>query len=358
LTAATVGGFLLLGLGASVGVPLGTQPEEPERIASEPSDRSGQEDDRLVEVELLGTIRVEGTPLVAGRLRVHGPAGELVASARTDDSGAWEVAGRLPSEVTVVLDLDSLPDDVELRDPARSEQPLMLEEGDRRFVVFPVDYSIVADGLDEREQTGRCPPPHDAPAVDAEQYDEPPPREVDEQATYLATIETTCGRIVLELDAAGAPMATSNFVFLSREGFYDGIGFHRVIEGFMIQGGDPEGTGTGGPGYTFGDELGSAEEHFEAVRERLESEGAMAPADVGGGYDRGRLAMANAGPGTNGSQFFITQGDPAILPAPTYTLFGEVVSGMEVVDRIANVPAEGELAMEPVRIIGIDIEER
>ena len=220
-------------------------------------------------------------------------------------------------------------------------------------------------GADEEP---RCPDPEDAPEVDAQQYDEPPPMEIDEDATYAATMETTCGTIVLELDAAGAPMATNNFVFLAREGFYDGVGFHRIIPDFMIQGGDPEGTGAGGPGYAFEDELGPAREHFEAERQRLlgqleeqgdlEPEGDVDPEEVPGGYPRGVLAMANSGPDTNGSQFFITHGDPAILPGPDYTLFGEVVEGMDVVDLIATEPAQSDQALEPVRIISIDIDER
>jgi cyclophilin family peptidyl-prolyl cis-trans isomerase len=221
-------------------------------------------------------------------------------------------------------------------------------------------------GADEPE--GACPPPDDAPEVDAEQYDEPPPLEIDEDASYLATIDTTCGRIEVELDPAGAPMATNNFVFLAREGFYDGVIFHRVIEDFMIQGGDPEGTGTGGPGYTFEDELGPAEQAYEEVRsellEQLEEEGQLEPDGdvdpdtVPGGYPRGVLAMANSGPDTNGSQFFITRNDPAILPGPDYTLFGEVVEGMDVVDLIATEPTDPQdRPLEPVRIISIEISE-
>jgi cyclophilin family peptidyl-prolyl cis-trans isomerase len=350
------GGLLLLGLGVPLGVSLATQPDESERTSSESSDRL-ETTHGLVEATVFGRFRLEGDGLGDVRLRVLDPNGDYVTATRTDASGAWEVSGRLPAEITVVLDLDSLPDDVVLRDPTRAAQTVVLEEGHRRAVLFATE-SMLTDDLDDRGQAGQCPPPHDAPEVDADRYDEPPPAELDLQATYLATIETTCGRIVLELDAVGAPMATSNFVFLAREGFYDGVGFHRVVEGFMIQGGDPEGTGTGGPGYTFGDELGPAEAHFQEVRRRLESEGDLGPNGVRGGYERGRLAMANAGPDTNGSQFFITQGDPTVLPEPAYTLFGKVVSGMDVVDRIANDPAEGELAVEPVRIIGIDIEER
>lgn len=228
------------------------------------------------------------------------------------------------------------------------------------------------DPTGDDPQAVECPPAEDVPDVDVEEYDEPPAMEIDEDATYVATVDTTCGTIVLELDAAGAPMATNNFVFLAREGFYDGVLFHRVIDDFMIQGGDPDGDGTGGPGYTFDDELGPAEEHYDQVRENvlaelaeLEDEGEIDPEQqldpemVPGGYEQGRLAMANSGPDTNGSQFFITHGDPAILPGPDYTLFGEVVEGFDVVDAIATQPTDGgDRPEEPIHIRSIEIEER
>ncbi|MBW3577458.1 MAG: peptidylprolyl isomerase [Actinobacteria bacterium] len=137
--------------------------------------------------------------------------------------------------------------------------------------------------------------------------------QIDPQRDYSATVETTEGTIELNLLVADSPRTVNNFVFLARNGFYDGVIFHRVIEGFMIQGGDPTGTGRGGPGYRFEDEL-------ELARQR--------------GYPRGTVAMANAGPDTNGSQFFIVQRD-APLP-PNYSVFGEVGVGMDVVDEIAS----------------------
>jgi cyclophilin family peptidyl-prolyl cis-trans isomerase len=129
------------------------------------------------------------------------------------------------------------------------------------------------------------------------QYDAAPELTIDLDKSYSATLDTNHGEIVVEFDAVRSPQAVNNFVFLAREGFYDGVIFHRVIEGFMIQGGDPTGSGTGGPGYRFRDEI----------------EGT-------GSYDRGVVAMANAGPNTNGSQFFICHND-AGLPH-SYTIFG------------------------------------
>ncbi|HET7846469.1 MAG TPA: peptidylprolyl isomerase [Acidimicrobiia bacterium] len=145
----------------------------------------------------------------------------------------------------------------------------------------------------------------------ANQYPSAPDLVIDLDKTYTATLETNHGVIEIEFDAVRSPLAVNNFVFLSREGFYDGVIFHRVIEDFMIQGGDPTGTGTGGPGYKFRDEL--------------EGEGS---------YSRGTVAMANAGPNTNGSQFFICHQDVG-LPH-SYTIFGKVTSGLDVVDSIAG----------------------
>ncbi|MSU54953.1 MAG: peptidylprolyl isomerase [Candidatus Taylorbacteria bacterium] len=131
------------------------------------------------------------------------------------------------------------------------------------------------------------------------------------------TIDTSMGKIVLELYPEDAPLASKNFITLAEKGFYNGVIFHRVIPGFMIQGGDPQGLGTGGPGYKFADELSPNTPSAKV------------------GYQKGVLAMANSGPNTNGSQFFIML---ANNPLPhSYTIFGHVVSGQEVVDSIGGV---------------------
>jgi len=138
------------------------------------------------------------------------------------------------------------------------------------------------------------------------QWTSPPPMQIDPAKSYIATLHTTRGNIVIELLPKAAPITVNNFVFLARQGFYDGVTFHRVIKDFMAQGGDPTGTGSGGPGYQFQDEISTLT--FDSA---------------------GVLAMANAGPGTNGSQFFITY-----VPTPWldghHTIFGKVISGMEV----------------------------
>jgi cyclophilin family peptidyl-prolyl cis-trans isomerase len=135
------------------------------------------------------------------------------------------------------------------------------------------------------------------------------------------TLETSKGSIVFETYNSDAPKATENFVKLANQGFYNGIIFHRVIEGFMIQGGDPTGTGRGGPGYSFEDELSPSADSYKT------------------GYTRGTVAMANSGPNTNGSQFFIMHKDNPLPHA--YTIFGKVISGMEVVDAIATTAVDG-----------------
>lgn len=201
---------------------------------------------------------------------------------------------------------------------------------------------------------GACPPtPDDVPEVTSQLYDEAPEVTIDEDATYTATVATTCGDIVLELDAAAAPVTVNNFVFLAGEGYYDGVGFHRVIDGFMIQGGDPAGTGCGRedcltpggdpgfPGYTIPDELDAAE---AVVAEE-------------GGYPPGSLAMAKtAEPDSAGSQFFIVEAEDGHPLPPDYPLFGQVVEGMDVVEAIALGPVSGDAALDPVVITSITIE--
>ena len=138
----------------------------------------------------------------------------------------------------------------------------------------------------------------------------PPAHEIDENATYEVTIATDKGDIVMELDPQLAPTTVNNFVALARQGFYDNLTFHRVVPEFVIQGGDPEGSGRGGPGYRFADE------------------------PVRGEYTLGAVAMANAGPDTNGSQFFICIDDCQDKLQPLYNLFGHVTSGIEVAQAI------------------------
>lgn len=140
-------------------------------------------------------------------------------------------------------------------------------------------------------------------------FSAPPSMQIDPNKGYTATLDTTKGTITIELEPKIAPLTVNNFVFLVRQRFYDGLKFHRVEPGFVIQGGDPAGNGTGGPGYTFKDE------------------------PVAQPYKLGTVAMANRGPNTNGSQFFICLADLPQLP-PNYTIFGETTGGIDVVKKI------------------------
>jgi len=163
-----------------------------------------------------------------------------------------------------------------------------------------------------------------------------PPMTIDVTKTYIATLKTAEGDITISLDAKDTPIAVNNFIYLARKGFYANTIFHRVINGFMIQGGDPQGDGTGGPGYTFADE------------------------PITGNYTRGTVAMANSGPNTNGSQFFIMHADTD-LPK-SYVIFGHVLEGMDVVDKIATAPmqsgGEGSSPVNPVHIQSVAIDEK
>ncbi len=167
----------------------------------------------------------------------------------------------------------------------------------------------------------------------AKQWSTPPAMQIDPKKKYKAHMETDKGTMVIELFADKTPVTVNNFVFLSREGFYDGVIFHRVIDNFMVQGGDPTGTGRGGPGYKFKDEFDSSLKHDK----------------------QGILSMANAGPGTNGSQFFITHGPTPHLNGK-HTVFGQVVEGLDV---LMSIPARdpGNVNAPAVKIIRVTIEE-
>lgn len=145
----------------------------------------------------------------------------------------------------------------------------------------------------------------------AKQWNNPPAMQIDPEKSYQVTMDTSKGTIELDLYAQYAPKTVNNFVFLAQEGYYDGVTFHRVISNFMVQGGDPTGTGRGGPGYRFEDEFrGNPLKH-----------------------ETGSLSMANAGPGTNGSQFFITHAPQSHLNG-RHTVFGKVTKGQDIVNAI------------------------
>ncbi len=168
----------------------------------------------------------------------------------------------------------------------------------------------------------------------AMKWSKPPAMSIDQAKNYTATIKTNYGDIVIELFPKESPLTVNNFVFLSRQGFYNGVKFHRVVRGFMIQTGDPTGTGSGGPGYQFADEL--------PVQRK---------------YEPGIVAMANAGPNTNGSQFFICSGSTSknLNSYPNYNIFGKVISGMEVVGKIESVPVAKQRSSNEVSAPTVDV---
>ena len=173
----------------------------------------------------------------------------------------------------------------------------------------------------------------------AQQYTEPPRMRIDPAKSYTATLETNKGAVNVEFLPEDAPQTVNNFVCLAEDGYFDNTPFHRIVKGFVIQGGDPTGTGSGGPGYKFADE------------------------PIARDYERGTLAMANAGPDTNGSQFFIVLEDLRGRLPKNYTIFGRVTEGMDVVDAIASTPTrtgqsgENSTPTEPITLEKVTISE-
>ncbi len=180
----------------------------------------------------------------------------------------------------------------------------------------------------------------ECPAIDGSsprttRFDEAPPMCIDPAKRYTATMKTSKGEMVIALDPISAPLTVNNFVFLARYRYYDGLIFHRVIKGFMCQGGCPDGNGRGGPGYRFADELPKP-----------------------GRYEIGSLAMANAGPDTNGSQFFLISGPSGAGLPPQYSLFGKVIKGLEIVESIQNAATgPGDRPVDDVVIDAVRITE-
>jgi peptidylprolyl isomerase len=177
-------------------------------------------------------------------------------------------------------------------------------------------------------------PPSDGSAPKTQRFAGPPPMCIDLSKRYTAEMVTSKGTMVFALDAVTAPRTVNNFVFLARYHYFEGVSFHRIIPGFVLQGGDPDGTGTGGPGYRFEDELPPP-----------------------GRYELGSLAMANAGPDTNGSQFFVISGQDGMRLPPLYSLFGQIVSGREVVAAIDALGTKSGAPKEKVLIESVSISE-
>jgi cyclophilin family peptidyl-prolyl cis-trans isomerase len=179
----------------------------------------------------------------------------------------------------------------------------------------------------------------DCPSAEGEspkrqKFDGPPPMCIDPAKRYTAEMVTSKGSMTIALDPSGAPKTVNNFVVLARYHYFEGIVFHRVIPGFVLQGGDPEGSGRGGPGYRFEDELPKP-----------------------GRYELGSLAMANSGPDTNGSQFFVISGPQGVRLPPSYSLFGKVISGLDVVAAVDAIGTSSGKPKERVVIESVTITE-
>lgn len=206
-----------------------------------------------------------------------------------------------------------------------------MRQGMRMSLLVMVLLTVLVMSACGQEKSPDADPDTSAPQSSEEDapktWSEPPEMTIDPSKQYTATFRTSKGGFEVELFADSAPATVNSFVFLSREGFYDGVIFHRIIETFMIQSGDPLGTGMGGPGYNIPDEFENTDTY---------------------NYEPGILAMANTGrPNSGGSQFFIVTGvDAAGLP-PKYTIFGKVVSGMENVTAIAQTPVQANSQGEP-----------
>ena len=212
----------------------------------------------------------------------------------------------------------------------------MLKKNICRFVIFSLFISACGSNeVEEIIETTIQDNKGESTMSDEKVYSSMPEMSIDQSKSYTAVIQTSMGDLSVEFFSDTAPITVNNFISLSNDGYYDNIIFHRVISGFMIQGGDPSGTGHGEygkfPGYTFEDELNNQQP-----------------------YEKGILAMANAGPNTNGSQFFIMHVD---YPLPyQYTIFGKVTAGLDVIDSIASVQtAEGDKPVEDVVILGVTV---
>jgi peptidylprolyl isomerase len=177
-------------------------------------------------------------------------------------------------------------------------------------------------------------PNPDGTSEQRQKFDAAPPMIIDTAKTYTAAMVTSKGTLEILLDPLAAPVTVNSFVFLARWHYFDGIVFHRIIPGFVLQGGDPTGSGAGGPGYRFNDELPKP-----------------------GRYELGSLAMANAGPHTNGSQFFVISGPDGVRLPPQYALFGKVVKGLDVVSTINDIGTGSGKPREDVVIESVTITE-
>ena len=232
------------------------------------------------------------------------------------------VVGAIVAVIAIALAANAFVGDDE--DPAPVEQAEPFDSGDQ---LDPVD-ETATDDPPVIESSLEC-PPIEGTDTQTQTFPEQPPYCLEDGATYTAEVVTNKGDVTMVLDQEQAPATVNNFVFLARNQYYDGITCHRIIPGFVIQCGDPNGTGSGGPGYQFADEL---------------------PEE--GEYQLGSLAMANSGPDTNGSQFFIITGEQGQALPPLYSLFGEITTGFD--ETVKPIEAAGSAGGEPSEPIIIE----
>jgi cyclophilin family peptidyl-prolyl cis-trans isomerase len=253
----------------------------------------------------IGAIVVGGVVAVLGLLWI---ATEVTGD--DDDAGEGAVTSELVPEDSLASAVTApLPSE-----PASSDQAA-------------VDPATTGSDTSDAVSTVECPPAEGVTEA-VQEFDSPPPTCLEPGATYQAIVTTNMGEFTIDLDAEAAPLTVNNFVFLARNLYYDDTPCHRIITDFVVQCGDPTGTGTGGPGYEFADELPEA-----------------------GAYELGSIAMANSGPDTNGSQFFVITGEQGMALPPDYSLFGQVTDGLDT--TVTALAATGSASGTPTESVQI-----
>ena len=253
-----------------------------------------------------------------------------------DDDETVDTLAPISTETLDTIAPDTVPGETVPAETVTSEPATSEPASQRTDSSEPASNDSVVDPVTSDPAAapdGDC-PPEDGVAEPVREFDSAPPMCLDPDATYQAVVETNMGEFTIDLDPEAAPETVNSFVFLARNGYFDETPCHRIIPEFVVQCGDPTGTGTGGPGYEFEDELPEA-----------------------GEYEIGSIAMANSGPNTNGSQFFIITGDQGAALPPDYSLFGMVSDGLDT--TVADMAAAGTpgagTPSEPVDILSVRI---
>ena len=265
--------------------------------------------------------------VVGGLVAVFGLVWIATIFTGGNDDGAVTTEALIPGDTLAPAVSDPTSTEPALVDPVTSDGT-----GDVTTEPVSTDPTATEPVSTDAVSTVEC-PPVDGVTEAVQQFDSAPPMCLDPNASYQAIVTTNMGEFTIDLDADAAPLTVNNFVFLARNLYFDDTPCHRIITDFVVQCGDPTGTGTGGPGYEFADELPEA-----------------------GTYEIGSIAMANSGPDTNGSQFFIITGDQGVALPPSYSLFGHVTAGLDT--TVADLAATGSASgtpTEPVQIQSVRI---